>query len=241
VGYFLREINKYYTTVKCANFLITFDAQPYLIPNFTKELRFMHQNLNEADHLWEQFKKGNDHAFYCLYDQYADNLFKYGCHFSKDKGFIKDCIHDMFLELYKYRERLSATDNVQFYLFRSLRRIIHKEQVKLVPLVFDEMIFSPNENLDLSYEDSLIAAETETENRKVLIEAMKTLSNRQREALSLKFEHNQSYSGIAEIMGVSVESARTIIYRALKELRKSVEYKGHSFQLLFFLTQHLHS
>ena len=201
---------------------------------------FMQEALKDDNNLWRRFKDGNDHAFYRLYDQYADNLYKYGSHFSKDKDFIRDCIHDLFLDLYKYREKLSETDNVQFYLYRSLRRIIHKEQVKVIPLVYNEMISSPNDNLDLSYEDWLIAGETEAEDHKVLHDAMKTLSNRQREALSLKFEHERSYTEIAEIMDISVESARTIIYRALKELRKCVEDKRLSIQLLFFLSFHLY-
>lgn len=202
-------------------------------------MQFIQKEIKEDDNLWRRFKEGDDHAFYHLYDQYADNLYKYGCHFSKDKDFIKDCIQDLYLDLYKYRKRLSETDNVQFYLFRSLRRIIHKEQVKVIPLAYDKMIYSPNDSPDLSYEDSLIAEETEAENRGILKEAMKTLSNRQREGLSLKFEHDCSYPEIAEIMDVSVESARTIIYRALKVLRMSIENKGYSIQLLFFLNRYL--
>ena len=200
----------------------------------------MRKALKEEDNFWKRFKEGDDHAFYHLYDQYADNLYKYGSHFSKDKDFIKDCIHDLFLELYKYRKKLSETDSVQFYLYRSLRRIIHKEHVKVIPLIYDEMNYSQNNNQDLSCEDRLIAEETEAEDHKVLHDAMKALSNRQREALSLKFEHGRPYPEIAEILGISVESARTIIYRALKELRKSIEDKSLSIQLLFFLSHYPH-
>jgi RNA polymerase sigma factor (sigma-70 family) len=197
----------------------------------------MQEEFKAIDILWRQFKEGNQNAFYCLYDQYADSLYKYGSHFSKDKDFIKDCIHDLFLDLFTYRKKLSETDNVQFYLFRSLRRIMHKKQVKVVPFNGDEIIRFQNENLDLSDEDYLIATETEMENLKMLNEAMLTLSERQRKGLSLKFEHDQSYPEIAEIMGISVESSRTIIYRALKELRKCIENKSHSIQLLFFLSR----
>ena len=70
---------------------------------------------------------------------------------------------------------------------------------------------------------------------------MKTLSNRQREGLSLKFEHNHTYPEIAEIMGISIESARTMIYRALKDLRKCIESNGLSIQLLFFLSRQIKS
>jgi DNA-directed RNA polymerase specialized sigma24 family protein len=66
---------------------------------------------------------------------------------------------------------------------------------------------------------------------------MKKITNRQREGLSLKFEHGYSYPEIAQIMGVSLESARSVIYLASKELRKGLEEKGHIIQLLSFLTR----
>ena len=197
----------------------------------------MQKDLKVNDNLWERFKEGNDHAFYLLYDLYADGLYKYGIHFSKDKDFIKDCIHDLFLDIYKYRKKLSHTENVRFYLFRSLRRIRHKEQAKIIPLSYSETYNYPNDTPIFSHEDYLISLETEIEDHKHLNDAMKTLSNRQREGLSLKFEHSHSYAEIAEILGISVESSRTIIYRALKELRKCLESKGVSIHLLFILSR----
>ncbi|HZK97392.1 MAG TPA: sigma-70 family RNA polymerase sigma factor [Prolixibacteraceae bacterium] len=198
----------------------------------------MQHELKEDNTLWRRFKEGNEHSFYLLYDQYADNLYKYGIHFTKDKDFIKDCIHDLFLDLFKYRKKLSDTDNIQFYLFRSLRRIIHKQQAKVIPLVYDEMYNSANDNPIFSHEEYLIAAETESENLTALNEAMKRLSDRQREALSLKFENDRSYSDIAEIMEISIESARTLVYRALKELRKCFKNECQFIQVLFFLYRH---
>jgi RNA polymerase sigma factor (sigma-70 family) len=188
------------------------------------------------DHLWRQFKEGSDQAFYLLYDQYADKLYKYGIHFSKDTYFIKDCIHDLFLDLYKYRKKLSETTNVQFYLFRSLRRIIHKERARVLPFVRNERSYTAKEMPVFSHEDYLIATETKTEEYKALNAAMKKLTDRQREGLSLKFEHNRTYSEISEIMNISVESARSIIYLALKHLRNSIDVKGNPIQLLIFLS-----
>ncbi len=197
----------------------------------------MEKELNKDYYLWKSFKEGKDDAFYRLYDQYADALYNFGMHFSRDKGFIQDCIHDLFLDLYKYRDRLSETDNIQFYLLRSLRRIIHKEQVKIIPIVYDEVSSSSIDNQVLAFEDLLIAEETKIENQQMLKEAMKTLTDRQREGLSLKFEHNLSYPEIAKILGMTVESTRTSIYRALKLLRKSISKDISSIQLFFFLSK----
>jgi len=51
---------------------------------------------------------------------------------------------------------------------------------------------------------------------------MNSLTAHQREGLNLKFVHNLTYAEIAEILGISIESARTSIYRALKTLRNSI-------------------
>jgi RNA polymerase sigma factor (sigma-70 family) len=201
----------------------------------------LQEELNVEDHLWKSFIAGDDISFYTLYDKYADELYRYGSHFSKDKELVKDCIHDLFLELHKYRKKLSETSNVQFYLFRSFRRILYKAQVKVIPMTVNENIYSSDDHPVFSHEYYLIAEETKQEEFAALNSAMKKLTNRQREGLSLKFEHGHSYAEIAEIMGVSIESVRSVIYLALKELRKCLEEKGHTIQLLLLLVRYSHS
>jgi RNA polymerase sigma factor (sigma-70 family) len=187
--------------------------------------------------LWKSFINGNEDGFYLLYDQYVDVLLGYGLHFSKDKDFIKDCIHDLFLDLYKYREKLSNTDNIRFYLLRSLRRKIYREKGKLISLVLEENINMSHDKPVLAFEETIIDGEIQNENYKILANALNSLSARQREGLSLKFEHNLTYSEIADIQGISVESVRTSIYRALKDLRASIEATGKTIYLLHLLSK----
>ncbi|KJF45257.1 RNA polymerase sigma factor [Draconibacterium sediminis] len=191
---------------------------------------------NPSYFLWERFKNGDDDAFYRIYDQYFNELYSYALNFSKDQDFIKDCIHDLFLNLYKYRKTLSSTDNIQYYLLRSLRRLLHKEGTKRNTLLHDEQLLHLNDTPVVSLEDEIIADETKKENFKALADVMKKLTKKQREALSLKFEHNLSYPQIADTLNISVESARTMIYRTLKELRKAIK-KGKTSNsiLLFFM------
>lgn len=195
----------------------------------------MGKNLNKDYYLWESFKSGNDEAFYRLYDQHAEVLYHFGIHFSKDKDFIKDCIHDLFLDLYKYRKGLSSTDNIKFYLLRSLRRKIYKEQSKGIPIFYDEAILETKDYHVVAFEDILIASETEIENYQALKKAMGKLTDRQREILSLRIVHSIAYPEIAEMVGMSVESTRTNIYRALKRLRNSILKDNASRTLLLFL------
>jgi len=197
----------------------------------------MGKELNKDYYLWKNFKEGNDDSFYKLYDEYSDMLYCYGMHFSKDKESIKDCIHDLFIDLYKYRDKLSLTDNIQFYLVRSLRRKIHQARIKSISLIYESVIISPEDKQEPTFEDKIIDSEIEDENNCLLRKALNTLTDRQREALSLKFEQNLTYPEIAEMLEISVESVRTSIYRALKILRKSIENDKISIQLLFFLSR----
>lgn len=116
----------------------------------------MGKAINKDYNLLESFKKGNDVAFYQLYGPYADTLYSYGVHSSGDVSFVKDCIHDLFLDLYSYKNRLSETDNVQFYSLRCLRRKIHKEQVKTIPIIFGDNLASSHVNQVLPYEEKTV-------------------------------------------------------------------------------------
>lgn len=196
----------------------------------------MGKDLKNDFFIWKSFIEGSDDAFYRLYEQYFDVLYQFGNQFSKDKEFIKDCIHDLFLDLYKYRANLSQTDSIKFYLLRSFRRKIHSEKLKILPFIYDYNFADFTQKQVSSFEDTLISSENRKENLQLLNEAMKRLTDRQREGLSLKFVQNLTYPEIAEMLDMSVESARTSIYRSLKILRQAISDEYASIQLLFFLS-----
>ena len=78
---------------------------------------------NERDLiLWYKIKRGEIAALGELYDVYIDTLFPYGVSMSSDKVLVMDSIHDLFLDLYKYREKLADCPQVKFYLLKSLKR-----------------------------------------------------------------------------------------------------------------------
>lgn len=171
--------------------------------------------------MWAKLKDGDVHAMGDLYDIYVDELFAYGMQFSKDKNHVMDAIHDLFLNLYKYRKTLAVTDNVTFYLFRSLKNTILKVENKnrvFVPFLYDH----DEKSGDSSIEDRICAEEFQNEREYKLAKAITKLSKKQRKALFLRYTEERSYEDIATIMNVSVQTSRTIIYRAVKTLRRQL-------------------
>uniref|UniRef100_UPI003216A1C1 RNA polymerase sigma factor n=1 Tax=uncultured Draconibacterium sp. TaxID=1573823 RepID=UPI003216A1C1 len=169
--------------------------------------------------LWENLKNGDDTDFSHFYDNYVDFLFSVGIAYSNDKDLIKDSIHDLFIDLYKYRRKLSVNVNVKGYLIKSLKRKISSNQKKSGKLTLKETL------LDSDYptliQESFIHGKENALIKKLLIQ-IDRLPERQKEALVLKYQNELSYPEIAEILNISVESARTLVYRTIKSLRKNL-------------------
>lgn len=171
--------------------------------------------------LWDQIKNGDAQAYHKLYDQYGDVLFSFGIQYTNDQVLVEDGIHDVFLELYRYRKTLADEVNIKSYLFKSLQRNIFKKlklQTKIVRL---DSIAENNYKTE-SVEDELIVSETTFTKHANLALALTSLTKKQRYALHLRFSEDQSYEEISIILEISLESCRTLIYRSLKELRKKL-------------------
>jgi len=171
--------------------------------------------------LWEKLKRGDIHALGQIYDLYVDILFSYGIQISNDKSYVMDCIHDLFLDIYKYRAKLTSTDNVKYYLIKSLKRKINKKYNSKVISIDNEDYFNTNPyTTTKSIEEEIIASEESTMLNLKLADALISLTKRQRKGLFLRFNEEMPYEEIAQIMNVSIQTSRTIIYRGVKQLRK---------------------
>ncbi|OXE96571.1 hypothetical protein B0A79_22840, partial [Flavobacterium piscis] len=93
-----------------------------------------------------------------------------------------------------------------------------KSQTKIVRLeAVSDSIYKTD-----STEEELIYNETIFTKHANLAVALNSLTQKQRNALHLRFSEDQSYEEISSTLEISLESCRTLIYRALKELRKKL-------------------
>ncbi|TYR38374.1 sigma-70 family RNA polymerase sigma factor [Sphingobacterium phlebotomi] len=180
---------------------------------------------------WQCFIRGDEDAFKALYDVYVNALFAYGIRYCSDEEIVKDSIHDLFVDLHRYRSRLSPNVNVKAYLFGSLRRKVVESKKRNI----SRSIYAENYRfrLELETEDYItLSDDKEDEVLTKLRAEMEKLPHRQKEALYLRFTCEMSYEQVAQIMDISIASCRTFIYRAVKDLRQRMENNKIS-QLLF--------
>lgn len=192
----------------------------------------MEKEINSDYLLWKRIKAGETQAFQDLYMKYADVLFSFGMIYSKDQELVKDSIHDLFFDLYKYRKNLSDNDHIRNYLFKSLKRKIQLAQKAKLKLVYTNEIRDEAEG-----KGGFLMSETEDlteENLKEIQQAVDKLSEHQQEVLKLRFQIGLSYDEVARILDISVESVRTLVYRTIKNLREELKIKNSAI-VLFYL------
>ncbi len=180
----------------------------------------MEYQTNSDSFLWNDFIKGNDDAFRFIYNNHVNSLFNYGCKFTHDKALVKDCIHDVFVDLSKCRSTLGPTNNIRLYLFKSLKRKIIRSlnRCGIFGTIDPEKLLF---HYSISVEDELVKDEDELMQYQRLEKAMMNLSARQKEAIYLKFVTDLSYEELSNVMQINYQSARNLVFRGLEKLRES--------------------
>ncbi len=180
--------------------------------------------------LWADFKKGEKYALTHIYYMFADHLFRYGKKFSADDGLVKDTIQDLFFDLIRTRTTLGSTDHIYFYLIKALRRRLLKSLGGTKNMVLtDEETEIYSVNIVYSIEDEWIKKEELTEKESIVRTGLAQLSPKQREILYYRFTCDFEYDQICDIMSMKYDSARKMVFRAIKTLREHLTETNFTF------------
>ena len=178
-------------------------------------------NNRDDKALWQAFRLGDEDAYAQLYQRYVGVLFAYGKKLLPNEAAVEDLIQDLFIDLWQTKARLSDVDAPKFYLFRSLRRRIHKS---LQPEnKFSQRWEFTNEEIlpvTLPSEFYIIEEEDIQRQKDSLNSSLKTLPLRQYEVLMLRYYQDFSYSEISAILDIHEQSVRNLIQRAVLKLRQ---------------------
>jgi RNA polymerase sigma factor (sigma-70 family) len=186
---------------------------------------------------WLRFKNGDKEAFAFFYNLHIDRLYQYGLKLCNDDDTVKDAIQEVFLDLYlKRANEHTNPENLKYYLLLALKRnLIKKLKSKRR---FDEGEIPENKfpDMEFSAEYQLIEKEQNEELRANVINALNQLPGKQKEAIYLRFNEALDYPEIALILGITVESVRKQVYRALKTVREILDNKTNTI-LFYFISK----
>ncbi|MBW8334210.1 MAG: sigma-70 family RNA polymerase sigma factor [Prolixibacteraceae bacterium] len=187
----------------------------------------MNQGLRNKEY-WQlvlyKFKTGDRDSFEEIYNEFAGQLFAYGSKITTDRELLKDCIQDLFIDLYKYNPTIRNAELLEYYLYKSLKRLIIKKLKKDKRL---EGFGDEHTSFDLifSAETDSFPDELMNEQINLLQNALKTLDDKKRELLFLKFDSGLNYSEIADLLDMRPDTVKKQIYRILQYLRGKFAHK----------------
>jgi RNA polymerase sigma factor (sigma-70 family) len=174
----------------------------------------------EDSQVWEEFKAGDDQALVYMYKQHYQMLFKYGIKVCRDKDLTKDCIQDIFTELWDNREKVNPVHHIKAYLLKYFRRhLLNKIQLERKNVDLGNQEF-PAFGVEDSYENILVNEQVSSEMKKRVVNACQKLSKRQQEVIYLRFYSDLTYEQIADIMDLRYQSVRNLLHETMKVLRK---------------------
>ncbi|NNE16152.1 MAG: sigma-70 family RNA polymerase sigma factor [Saprospiraceae bacterium] len=169
-------------------------------------------------------RQGNRKAFEIIYNNEVDALLNYGKKFTKDENLIEDAIHDVFIYIWQKKEGLNELTQIRPYLFVSLRHKIlnvSKKQQKTEHKEINDSFLDK----EVSVEDRLIDDEFQVELSTKVKKSFEVLSNRQKEAIYLRYQSNMAYEDICKVMDISYQSVRNLISTGVKKLQTHLKEK----------------
>jgi RNA polymerase sigma factor (sigma-70 family) len=185
--------------------------------------------------LWQQLKNGSELALGKLIKKYFNLLQNYGYKFVRNEDFIKDCVQEVFVEIWSRRQNISQPDSVRAYLFSSVRRRILRESVRQKINGEEEIINIENDLKFAEFSPELVIIEQENSQETIQKVAvlLNLLPKRQREVIYLRFYQNLERDEIAQIMSVNSQSVSNLLQAAFKTIREN--WSGIIFHYLFLL------
>jgi RNA polymerase sigma factor (sigma-70 family) len=170
--------------------------------------------------LWLKFKSGDAAAFGELSQVHYRALYNYATKFSSDSEFIRDCIQELYLDLWERRAFLSETAFVKSYLLKALRHRLIKESVRLKRFKEPRELLFDADGADLSVEATIIENEHLKHQIKRLNQIVSHLSKRQQEIIYLRFYQNLENEDISHVMNLGRQSVANLLYRTIKEIKE---------------------
>jgi RNA polymerase sigma factor (sigma-70 family) len=181
--------------------------------------------------LLSRISDGQYWAFTALYNRYIKTLTDYGLKFTNDIQLVEDCLHDLFVWIWKNRSVWHIDYSLKAYLFKSIRTAIFQKvnREKRQVAIENEENEYPFQ-LSISTEDQFILSETKTILKSKISFLLSLLTARQKEVIYLRYYEDLSFDEIAQNMNLSTKGCYKLMGRAIAELRKTLP-QG----LIFFL------
>jgi RNA polymerase sigma-70 factor (ECF subfamily) len=160
---------------------------------------------------------GQEQAFAVLYDRFAARLYRVALAVLGRTEDAEDTVQEVFMAMVRSRERLTEVRDLEAYVFTALRRAAARCAARRARQPFTS---------------DAAASEAVARNQRAgpshphgerLQRALRALPSEQREVIALRIDGELTFSQIAQVMGISINTAASRYRYALEKLRRALE------------------
>lgn len=183
----------------------------------------MSANQNSVyDHeLVARLRMSDESAFDALYMAYYAKLWRYAYSYAKSRDVAEEIVQDVFFAVWDRRERWTVDDNIEGYLYASVRNTAQKYRRHL------RVVADNAESVAWHhFPTGSATAEPTAQEQLEFIEriaavrhAVASLPERHRRVVMLRWKQQMTYSEVAETLGVSVKAVRVAMEQVQRTLR----------------------
>lgn len=180
-------------------------------------LPFLKRYSRLDDHaLVEMTADGDERAFREVLERHQPAVYGFARRMLCDAHEAADVAQDTFLRFYRSAERYRPETGLRAYLFRIVRNLCHDRLRRKTPQLMDDLP-------DVPTPDFPLRGAMDSESMAFLGRAVEALPESQRAAVILRHIEGMSYAEIAESMETSVPAVESLLVRARRTLRRSLE------------------
>lgn len=188
-------------------------------------------NRHQDKDLVAKLKSNSSSAFQALFEKYSQRIYRFSIGYLKNNQEAEEIVQDVFLRVWKTREKLVAEQSFESYLFtiakNSILNTIRKANYEKAYLEYSSL--QPNKN-------SLLEEELDfKELDRIYRQAIEKLPARRKEVYRLSRDKGLSNREIANELGISVKTVENQMTAALSGIKKELLSYGISGGIFFEL------
>ncbi|MGF1586927.1 MAG: RNA polymerase sigma factor [Bacteroidales bacterium] len=190
----------------------------------------MSKNRTIDDLLFRQIRDGDERSFELLFKKYYAGLSSYAMAFVKCDDLARELAHETFIKIWKRRDSINIKSSFKSYIYRSLHNncinfLKKSRQLSNLNETAKAEILKQHEiNMqcfDQENFDRLLSDDFDN----VFTRGLNALPDQCKEIFILCRDDKLSYQEVASRLGISVNTVKTQMKRALAKLREQFSLK----------------
>lgn len=189
---------------------------------------------NDEKALLAEIARGDKQAFTIIFNRYQRDLYLFSKSLTKSKDVAIEIVQEVFIKIWTNREQLDHVENFGGYLNRivrnhslnTIKKIARKARVQSGNPIeqedFGNVVADEGTLQQLDYNDAM----------RVLNAALQELAPQQKQVYQLCHVEGMKYEEVAQMLGISIETVRVHMKRALKKIRLHFHNNSYMYAML---------